>query len=68
MTDVIDQACEQAEFFLASALSEQAKKPSLRATGQCLNCDEVVAVGLFCDADCRDDFERIAKSAALNKG
>jgi hypothetical protein len=67
MTDAIDHACEQAEFFLASALSEQAKKPHLQATGKCLNCDEAVAVGLFCDADCRDDFESRCKSEKLNK-
>ncbi len=67
MTDAIDQACEQEAFFLASALSKQAKKPHLQETGTCLNCEAVVAVGLFCDADCRDDFERRCKSEKLNK-
>jgi hypothetical protein len=52
---------------LQSALNEQALKPRLQETGQWLNCDEPIDVGMFCDADCRDDFERRCKSKKLNK-
>lgn len=65
--DVSDLGTQQEEFLLESALNEQEKKPRLMATGKCLNCDEVVAAGLFCDADCRDDFERRCKAEKLNK-
>lgn len=26
--------------------------------GKCLNCSEVLAEGLYCDADCREESER----------
>jgi len=38
----------------------------LRPDGLCHFCDEEVAMpGLFCDADCRDDFEK--EQAALRR-
>lgn len=33
-------------------------KDTLPFTGLCHNCLEVLSVGLFCDADCRDDYEK----------
>lgn len=39
------------------------RKPTLSACGKCHNCDEPLAVNiLFCDVDCRDDFEKRQKA------
>lgn len=36
-----------------------ASRPSLPATGDCHNCQASVPTGhKFCDADCRDDYQR----------
>jgi hypothetical protein len=51
IADMADQAVEQA---VAVARAEAARyKPHVH-TGYCLNCDESLEKGLFCDADCRD--------------
>ncbi|EBX7464781.1 hypothetical protein DS565_01030 [Salmonella enterica subsp. enterica serovar Bareilly] len=31
---------------------------SLPETGHCYNCGDSVPYGLFCDADCRDDYDK----------
>lgn len=67
--DVSDRGTQQEAFLLQSALNEQALKPRLQETGQCLNCDEPIGVGMFCDAYCRDDFEwRTSRLAANGEG
>lgn len=53
--DDIDRAAEQEEMHLAAALST--RKPALHYNGRCYNCGESSA-GIFCDADCRMDWER----------
>lgn len=53
--DDIDRAAEQEEMHLAAALS--ARNPVLHYNGHCYNCGETSA-GIFCDADCRDDYQR----------
>ena len=58
MTDIIDQANERAEQFTLHAITNAHKFPSLPAVGACHNCNEHIAAGhLFCDADCRDDWQ-----------
>ncbi|EEN5588745.1 DUF2116 family Zn-ribbon domain-containing protein [Salmonella enterica subsp. enterica serovar Mountpleasant] len=37
----------------------------LPATGHCYNCGEPIPVGLFCDADCRDDYDKRKKLDAM---
>lgn len=37
----------------------------LPETGRCYNCDDVVPCGLFCDADCRDDYEKRERFSAM---
>lgn len=56
-----DKASEREEQHRESALAR--RKPSGPApTGECHNCGESLAGDLrFCDADCRDDFERRQK-------
>ncbi|MGB2832972.1 MAG: hypothetical protein WBC07_08445 [Methylotenera sp.] len=66
MTDVSDQATIQEELMRDKAIAYQRSKQSiLKPTGYCHNCDELLATdsGLFCNADCRDDWELRAKLA-----
>lgn len=58
--DDIDRAQAGAEMFLDAALANarRAMHPTAAETGVCLNCGEVLESGRFCDADCRDDYER----------
>ncbi|MDP2805526.1 MAG: hypothetical protein Q8O24_06240 [Gallionellaceae bacterium] len=61
MTDQIDQAQEHEQMRRDIALREQALKPKMPYTGQCYNCEAEIKRGCFCDADCRDDYERREK-------
>lgn len=66
MTDVSDQATIQEELMRDKAIAYQrSKRPKLMVTGYCHNCDEWLNgdVQLFCNADCRDDWELRAKLA-----
>lgn len=62
--DDSDRATEQEEMQLAASLTF--RKPVLHPNGLCYNCGESVA-GIFCDADCRTDWER-QKSAEKRSG
>ena len=55
MTDEIDRQVERDELFLDAMIA--VRKPVIPPTGRCYNCDEPVT-GLFCDADCRDDYAK----------
>ena len=64
-SDLIDQANEAAEIFRRSALSQRAPEGPA-ATGHCFNCDARLKPGLrWCDAPCRDDWEKQRRAAAL---
>ncbi|TVO53834.1 hypothetical protein [Denitromonas halophila] len=58
MADVIDQANDRAARDLL--LAQQQRRPEgPQACGTCHNCGEPVASRLrWCDAQCRDDWER----------
>jgi len=64
MADEIDRANEEAEFFLSRSIRNNlAARRSISARGACLFCREALAEGLrFCDADCRDDFDRLSEA------
>ena len=34
------------------------RKPTLPECGACYNCNEPIKAGLFCDRDCREDYEK----------
>lgn len=53
----VDQAADTAEFLTQVALSNIPQAVRLRNKGKCYNCDEPIQE-TFCDADCRDDFEK----------
>lgn len=54
--DMNDAASEIEAFNLELAL--RTRKPELPITGTCYNCDEPIPDARFCDADCRDDYEK----------
>jgi hypothetical protein len=61
MTDIYEQASEAEERDRALALKtqkERAARTALIQIGRCYFCEADVGGGrLFCDSDCRDDFE-----------
>ena len=59
MADFADDAAEVTEMNLQVALQNArwlARQHPF--TGLCWQCDEPLQVGAFCDADCRDDYQR----------
>jgi ribosomal protein L32 len=56
--DIIDKAQENIEKEDAARFAAR-RSVSLPHTGECHNCGETVAPDrLFCDVDCRDDYDR----------
>lgn len=68
MADEIDRANDQAELFLAQAIRHnKAARVRLLPTGECLFCREPVKdARLFCDAECRDDHDRLTEARRRN--
>lgn len=66
--DDIDKGNEHAENMLDAQIKRVRSKAAdgLRAIGQCWNCDEP-AHGLFCDSDCRDDYDRRARLSTTQR-
>lgn len=58
MADDIDRAQERDVLLLEAQL--MARKPEGPSpTGQCLSCEEIIPHPMrWCDADCRDDYDR----------
>lgn len=59
--DDIDKGNYQAELTLQAYIERVRKRSGFgpKPTGQCFNCDEPVdAERLFCDPECREDYER----------
>lgn len=62
MADIADRAAEQQQYLNDLALQKREQAPALQANGYCHNCDEPLTGSLlFCDQDCRDDFDYRAK-------
>ena len=66
MADFADDAQEINELHLEKSLrefQENAKRQALKPLGFCRYCEESIAKDaknqLFCDVDCRDDYERL---------
>lgn len=65
MTDIFDQATEHEirDREMAIKLQLDSAAPAMRRTGHCHNCDESLrSGGLFCDADCLNDYELRARA------
>lgn len=59
MTDLIDAGCDREERDRDAAIAAARSGEWLPFTGCCYNCDASVPDGhRFCDADCRDDWEK----------
>ena len=59
MADEADRAQVVQEQALQLALGKQKTKPRVNSTGRCLWCNDVVGPeAMFCDVDCRDDYEK----------
>lgn len=59
--DIADQGNEVAERNLSASLAavQAAAARPLPSTGKCLHCDEPLSAGMrWCDAHCRDGYER----------
>lgn len=56
MADIADRAGEIEELNTGIAIKQ--RKSELKFIGVCYNCSDSIKSGVFCDADCRDDFEK----------
>jgi hypothetical protein len=57
--DVLDQAAALAQAETDACVAAARNHPAMPAVGACYNCSEPLRPGLlFCDRDCRDDFEK----------
>lgn len=57
--DDLDRASDHEERLREAA--KTMRLPQLPQNGRCHNCGEQIAAGLlFCDADCRDDYQKAA--------
>lgn len=71
MSDWTDEASEQQELLDQIALenqrrqAEQHRQALGQATGACLNCEEPLGEGRFCDAECRVDFEKRCRANGM---
>jgi hypothetical protein len=67
MADIIDDANDLADLYQELQIKKaraQLNVNKFEHTGFCINCEEVVkSPRIFCDGDCRDDFERRKKYA-----
>lgn len=64
MADEIDLANRQAERWLDQARKNALEKPRMQPKGKCYFCGEAFEKDsplLFCDADCRDGYEKEQK-------
>jgi hypothetical protein len=57
--DQFDRATALEEAERDACVARARNKPTMPAVCACYNCNEALAPGmLFCDKDCRDDFEK----------
>jgi hypothetical protein len=69
LSDEVDKANELAAVLLEASL--KASRPRLAPTGECHFCketlmDSLLKGSLFCNQDCRDDYERQERMRAIN--
>lgn len=56
MADIIDQANELRDLLTSAAVSSRPRP--LPFIGRCYNCEEKIGKGHFCDAGCKEDYEK----------
>ncbi|ADJ62428.1 hypothetical protein RC55_17540 [Herbaspirillum seropedicae] len=63
MSDHADNADKRIYGAIAAGLAAARRAPMLQPDCRCHFCEEAVAPGiLFCNSDCRDDFQRLMNS------
>ncbi len=65
MADSADIAYENEQFSMSIRLKNRIRN-RLPETGFCYNCGEPVKTGLFCDGDCREDYEKRERFGQIN--
>lgn len=67
--DIVDIGNERAQEFIDDCIAAARRGPKGEAgIGLCLNCGESLPdLRRWCDADCRDDWERAEKARKLNR-
>lgn len=65
MADWTDDASKTTEFFEQLALKQVRNTPVLTPRGSCHYCEAPLVSTVFCDQDCRDDWE--AEQAARKR-
>lgn len=66
MTDDADRTDGKIEASIAEGVRLARSGPTLAWSGACHYCESDVAEPLrFCDADCRDDFERVERARRI---
>lgn len=69
-SDILDQAADLTERERTYLLEEHRKRVEnsrIKAKGSCYNCEEPLEADLiFCDIDCRDDYEYVMKRRKVN--
>ncbi|MDT0356459.1 hypothetical protein RJO15_11805 [Herbaspirillum huttiense F1] len=66
MSDHADNADHKIYRTIAAGLAAARRAPAMLPDCRCHFCDETVdAEFLFCNSDCRDDFERLTKAAQI---
>lgn len=59
MADEVDRGNDQAEQTLQHLVAQARRVRALMPVGRCYNCEEHVEINrLFCDLDCREDYDR----------
>ena len=68
MSDIIDIANDRVQTDLALFIQNALRNEALPYTGYCHNCDAILdPTHRFCDASCRDDYERRQQSIRRNR-
>lgn len=69
MADVCDRADEAIQANLEAALQQsRGRQTPLSPVGQCHACGAPLRSGVFCDAECKDDWEYIEAAKRRNGG
>ena len=58
MSDVADRAEWRIAKDIDAAMAHARRTPQLEADGHCHYCDDVAHGVLFCNTDCRDDYQK----------
>ncbi|MCL1124131.1 hypothetical protein [Shewanella surugensis] len=66
MSDCADRAASQEQLNFNVAMANRVNTPPLPKIGRCHNCHEPMDEQLFCDADCRDDYEQRKRVSRQN--